>query len=200
MTTATSPPNQLSQAAISTNSKTEVANIERQLDLAEKVLDHQLHWIDRFDVKSGVVLPVDTALIGALAYIAAGPLTKHHAFPHDLPLMITVALSALLLVASFLCLFLGNYPQTKGPEPQTKGPKRSLLYFKSIAGRTSKEYEREFMNQTETEYLQDVLQQCHRNAEIVNLKFRYLKWAYGMLFFALPLWVIAIYLAQSASH
>lgn len=162
----------------------EPMSVKEQLDFAEKNLDHLLEWIGRFDSKSSFIFGINTAMLGVLAALAP---------PRNLwnSLMIVFALvSVTLLSINFLFVYLGRYPQLKGPS-------ESLLYFGSISKKGVKQYEQEFFKRSIEEHLKDMLKQCHRNAEILSLKFRYLKGAYLLLLSTVGPWAITIYLFTS---
>jgi hypothetical protein len=152
----------------------------QQIDIAEKNLARLLDWISRTDSKSSLVLGVDMAMLGVLASLA--PPLK------NLSLFLTIISGAAtgFLIGSLVCIYNVNYPRTKGPL-------KSLIYFGAIAGQTFNEYQQAFAKRSEAEYLNDLLEQCHRNSEIITLKFKALKWAYRSLLIAVPLWMAALY-------
>lgn len=165
----------------STNSKDETMSKKDRILLAEKNLGHLLEWIGRFDTKSSVVLGIDTGMLGALATFAP-------AFNLWTPLMKgCVILSLILLLVSFLFVYLSNYPRLKGPN-------NSLFYFGSICRKCFEQYSLEFSGLSTDQCLEDILQQCHRNSEILNKKFANLRWAYRLLLLAVFPWAFTIYL------
>lgn len=160
-------------------------SVNEQLRLAEKNLEYLLEWVGRFDNKSSVILGIDTGMLGVLATFAPAKNLWDS-------LMIAFAiLSTLFLSISLLFIYLGNYPRLKGPS-------NSLFFFGSICSKDFKKYQQEFTKRSYEEQLKDILEQCHRNSEILNQKFCYLKWAYRMLFVGVILWAITIYLFRSA--
>ncbi len=103
------------------------------------------------------------------------------------------AISLLFQSASLFCVYLVNYPQTKGPAT-------SLNFFGGIANRTFREYNAAFMKLSGSDYLSDLLEQCHRNAEIVSRKFSALKWAYRFLLVGVVPWVLCLYYFRGVTH
>ena len=83
--------------------------------------------------------------------------------------------------------------------PQTKGPAKSLLFFGSIATNSFNEYCQAFSSQSSTQYLNDVLEQCHRNSEVLDRKFLNLKRAYRIILIALVPWGVTIVLFKFSS-
>jgi hypothetical protein len=149
------------------------------LEAAQKTLDRLLDWVGRSDTKFSIVLGVGTGMLGFLATSA----------PHrpGSAAMGSAIVAVVLLVLSLTFVYRGLYPRTKGPQG-------SLAYFGSIAGKERGELKGSFRGRSAEEHLDDVLDQVHRNSEIVDLKFRALRWAYRSLLAAVPFWAVALYL------
>ncbi len=151
-----------------------------QLEAAEKRLDRLLDWVGRSDTKFSIVLGVDTGMLGFLATSAPSGTVPVAA-------IIFAALSVLLLVASLVFIYRGTYPRTKGPS-------RSLVYFGSIAEEDLRDLKQRFLACGKEDHLDDVLEQVHRNSEILNIKFTELQKAYRCLLVAVIPWAITLYL------
>lgn len=156
-------------------------DIKTKIEISEKNLQRLLEWVSRFDNKSVIILGVDTGMLGVLATFAP-PLKSLSSAS-----IIFALISILFLALSLLFIYLGSYPRTTGP-------KKSLLFWVCISKCSFSEYRESFLNQSDEEYLNDLLEQCHRNSEIIDDKFTNLKRAYRMLFVALSPWIITIYL------
>lgn len=162
----------------------EPLSVDDQLDLAEKNLESLLEWIGRHDNKSSIILGIGTGMLGVIATFAPDKTFWDS-------LMITFAVFSIFpLLLSLLCVYLGNYPRLEGPSD-------SLFYFGSICKKCLIQYQQEFFKRTKEECLKDVLEQCHRNSEILNKKFKYLKWGYRLLLISVIPWIITIYLFRS---
>jgi hypothetical protein len=74
-----------------------------------------------------------------------------------------------------------------------KGPQDSLIYFKGIASKDKKVFQEEVYSLEEIEYLNDLSSQCHRNAEIATIKFRWVTRAMITLYISITPWLFAIY-------
>src|SRR5438132_2680457 len=144
----------------------EAVLIKERIEAAEANLDRLLEWVGRYDNKSSALVGIDTAMVGALALIIRGLGT-------NLAESSAIALAILPLGGAFLLMFLGGYPRLKAPND-------SLLFFGTIAKKKANEYKEAFEKQTEQEYLDDLVVQCHRNSEILDVKFRYLKRAFQL--------------------
>ena len=163
---------------------TNAISIQEHIQATEKNLERLLDWVSRLDSKFPIILGIDTAMLGVLATFAP-PLCLWS----QLMTYFTI-LSVIFLGSTLLFVYLGSYPQTKGP-------KKSLLYFGSIAKSSFSEYRQIFLNQNPENYLNDLLEQCHRNSEIIDLKFKRLKWAYRTLSIGVLPWAITVYLFNS---
>lgn len=161
-----------------------VASLQEQLQVAENTLEHLLEWTSRVDNKSLIVLGIVTCMLGVLASFAPPP----HLW--TLVIGIIAISSAAVLVVCLLFICLGSYPRIKGP-------RKSLIFFESIAQKSFEEYQEDFLKQSVEERLKDLLEQCHRNSEIIDRKFRNLIRAYRMLFIGVLLWVITLYAFNS---
>lgn len=161
-------------------------NEEEKIRIAETNLGRLLDWVSRIDAKSSVVLGGNTAMLGVLASLAPAPRlwTKQTA--------IFGALSTICPFASLVCVYLANYPQTKKPSS-------SLNFFGGIAKHTLEEYQEAFANLSSPDYLNDLLEQIHRNSEIVIGKFRALKWAYRALLIGVIPWALCLYYFRTFS-
>jgi hypothetical protein len=158
--------------------------LDKQIEVAEKNLQRTLEWISRFDGRAPLVLGLDTGMVAVLSGLAP-PLQKW-----TNTIIATLSITLILLSAGLLAIYFAGYPRTKGSD-------QSLIYFGSIAFLSLTEYQQKSASLTQKVYLDDLLQQCHRNSEIVEKKFSLLKWAYRFLFAALPAWAITIYLFKS---
>lgn len=76
--------------------------------------------------------------------------------------------------------------------PRLEGPPLSLLFFGKIAGRARPEYAQLFRDATCDQFLDDWLQQIHRNAEIACMKFSWIKKSMWLSFLSVAPWFLAI--------
>jgi len=81
-----------------------------------------------------------------------------------------------------------------GMFPHIRGPKKSLLFFCSIAGRSYREFQKQWLQQSNEDYLTDLLQQIHVNALIAEKKYLWLARAYILTATATIPWALIIYL------
>jgi hypothetical protein len=141
-------------------------------EIAEKTLDRLLEWVTRFDNKSAIVFAIDIGMVAVLASFAANEKSWG-------ALQIAFLILSLgTTTASLVFVVLSAYPRTKGPVS-------SVIYFGSIAQISETEFR---------QYLDDLLAQCHRNAVILNEKFKMFRLAFVFLFSSIPIWAVAVYL------
>lgn len=151
----------------------------------EGSLNRLLGWIAAADSRFSAVLAIDTAMLGVLAAI-----TPSHA-DWTIPAAISASIAALLLGASLLFLALSTFPRTTGP-------RGSLVYFGGIAALEADQYFRLVREITTDKYIEDLAAQCHRNAEIADKKFKWVKRAMAALLLSLTPWAISLYLLYAA--
>ena len=150
-----------------------------KIERAEKALERLLTWINAADSRVRLVLPLSTAMLGALAVLApaqdkwtvcAGILTS---------------ISGILLFLSIVFTACASFPRTTGPLGST-------IYFGGIVSRELEQYKMVIGEQSDDQYLDDLLCQCHRNAQVAERKFNWVQKAMMSLFLATLPWLLAI--------
>ena len=134
---------------------------ERQVEILEKNLTRNLAWISAADTRVAPLFAINTAMLGVVAALLPKP-----ALWEQLPL-VTAVLAAVCLGASLVCIFLTTIPRTSGP-------KGSLLFFGGISQNEPDQYLQAIQDQKEEDYLKDLANQVHRNAEIAANKFKWI--------------------------
>ena len=154
-------------------------NSEREL--SQQNLTWMLEWVGRFDNKASIILGLDLGMLSLLV-------TRAPTFDKWTSWMWgSCALSLIALGLSFVSIYFSNFPRTGGPE-------NSLYYFGTIADIEINQFCNQFSSKSEEEHIEDLLRQTHRNAEILNIKFEYLKSAYILLVFGIVPWAISLFL------
>lgn len=154
------------------------------IDILEKKLNRLLLWIQSVETRMSWVLPLSTAMLGALAVLAP-TYTKWAILP-----AIMSAFAVLFLALSITFSALSSFPRTTGP-------KGSLIYFGGIVSRELEQYSKAINDLTKEEYIKDLTWQCHRNAQVAERKFTWIQRALGCLFLSAAPWAISIYLLYS---
>jgi hypothetical protein len=157
-----------------------------KINTLEKILDRQLAWISRADARMSLVLPLATAMLGALAALAPAPANWE-----ILPAILS-SISAILIVLAIIFSSLACFPRTEGP-------KSSNIFFNGIAGHEAGQYRNIMCEISEDEYIDDKCRQCHRNAQIAKSKFEWIQKALASLFLSVIPWIITVYLLYKAN-
>jgi Family of unknown function (DUF5706) len=156
-------------------------NIERRVSILENTLTRQLAWIAAADAKTGFIFAVSTAMIGFLA--SAAP-----AYGKWTSVGVVLAIAAaVLLLGSLGCVVLAVFPRTSGP-------KSSVIFFGGIAGRSVNSYRVDVQALIEEEYEEDLIRQCHINAQIASNKYHWIKFASVLLAVGTLPWLAAAYI------
>lgn len=148
---------------------------------AQWVLERNLHWVGAAEVKTGVVVTLNIAMLGGLAAAFTGtPLVDHS------------SLANLFSIGAAACLFVSLFCTAMSVFPRTDGPETSFVFFGKIVNGERPDYAEAFKRADKAALLQDLLDQIHRNAEIACVKFRWVRNAMGWSFGSVIFWTPAI--------
>jgi len=151
-----------------------------KISLLEKSLDRNIEWIKSSESRLPVVLSLDTAMLAVLA-----ALFPEKIFCEPVFFIIFYGLATSLLLLSILFSSFSTFPRTKGP-------KKSLIYFSGILERSADEFKRDIYNLNEEVYINDLISQCYRNAEIANQKYYWIKRSMICLYLSAIPWLFTI--------
>lgn len=152
-----------------------------RLAYAQWVLERNLHWIGAAEAKTGVIVTLSIAMLGGLAAAFTNkPLVSHSVWAN------------LLSIGAACCLLVSLVCAAMSVLPRTHGPKTSLIFFGKIVANSRSDYANAFKHADKSTFLQDLLDQIHRNAEIAVEKFAWVRKAIMWSFPAVILWVPAI--------
>lgn len=151
---------------------------EDRIRAAQWIFERQLGWIATADVKVGVVIAIQAAMVGGLAaaYSAAAMKSEWA--------LVCVIGSFVCAIGAFVCAANALLPRTNGPA--------SLIFFGHVSQIESANYIERLRTATDAELLDDLAAQIHRNAEIANEKHAWVKSAMIWSFLSAPPWVFAI--------
>lgn len=155
---------------------------ERQrIEQAKWLFERTLGWIATADVKVGVAVAIDTAMLGgiAAAFTASDP--------HSRSAWCYVALISATggLVVAVFCAAMAAIPRILGPVS-------SLIYFGRISERSAADYIEAFATLSEEAFLKDLTTQIHRNAQIATEKHVWVRMSILWSFLAGIPWLAAI--------
>jgi hypothetical protein len=75
-----------------------------------------------------------------------------------------------------------------------------LIYFGGIAKRKEQQYKKEIEDLTEEKYMEDLISQCYRNAEIAAKKYSLIQNSLACLFTASLPWMTSIYFLYTGGN
>jgi Family of unknown function (DUF5706) len=158
-----------------------MADIKERLLIAQWVFERHLGWIAAAEVKVGVIVAINTAMLGGIAAaFSSGPTRSHWA--------LVVTIIAVIFGGS------GLFCAAMAVLPRLTGPAKSLLFFGKVAMLETTDYTNKFRTATDEELLADWTAQIHRNAEIAISKHGWVRKAMMWSFISCLPWTCAILL------
>ncbi|AOX99259.1 Pycsar system effector family protein [Jeongeupia sp. USM3] len=156
------------------------SNTDR-LQTAQWIFERHLGWIAAAEVKVGVIVALDTAMLGGLgaAFSAADVKAR-------------TAWAVLFTLTAFILLVIGLICAAMAVLPRVTGPAKSLLFFGRIGPRAEADYIKDFKAASIDEWLDDWAAQIHRNAQIACAKFKHVRLGMIWSFLAILPWFAAI--------
>jgi hypothetical protein len=158
-----------------------VTDDKQRLEFAKWLFERTLGWIATADVKVGVAVALDTAMLGGLAT----------AFGASEPQSRTAWCYLAVLTASggmVIAMFCAGMAAV----PRMLGPVKSMIYFARIKEMAEADYVNRFTTLSEGELLADLTTQIHRNAEIATDKHWWVRKSLIWSFTAAIPWLAAL--------
>jgi hypothetical protein len=146
---------------------------------ARDQLDLVLSFFSRVDAKLSTVLAINTGMLGALGAMVPPIQTA------SWPMAIAPVLTVILLGFSYIFLYRGGFPVTKGGYA-------SMTYFKNIAERNEASFITAYTNLNTDELRSDLLAQAWRNSEILSAKFNCLRSAFVAMALGVLPWIVSL--------
>lgn len=144
------------------------------------ILDKQLGWIAAADSRLSLVLPLSTAMLGALAVYATTPSAW------TLMAGIPAAFALFFLSMSIVFCACASFPRTNGT-------KCSLVFFGGIVSRDAAQFRADIKAAQKGDLQDDLIDQCHINAQIASTKFTWIKRGMASMLAAMLPWAFAMY-------
>lgn len=155
------------------------ASLKDRLVEARWIFERQLGWITAAEVKVGVVVTIQVAMLAGLGAAFAAATKKS-----------TWALGSCTACVILAAVAIGC--AAMAVKPRTGGPDRSLLFFGKVRGLTEPDYAHRFQTASDEELLADYSAQIHRNAEIASDKHDWVGKAVMISFMSAIPWLSAI--------
>lgn len=146
---------------------------------ARWIFERQLAWISAAEVKVGVVVTIQVAMLAGLGTAFAAAATKS-----TWALGSTIACVLLAAVAIFCAAM--------AVKPRTSGPVSSLLFFGKVRALSEPDFTYRLKKATDDDLLADYSAQIHRNAEIASAKHDWVGKAVMVSFMSAIPWLSAI--------
>ena len=156
-------------------------NNSQKIELLESNLKRLHSLINSADNKIGLVLGIDTAMLGFLVASAS----KKYVFGSIVLLFISI--SCILILVSLFMVSLASFPRTSGS-------KNSIIFFKSVSTYDLDQYQDRIVNLTNEIYFEDLIHQCYYNAKITSQKFKWVRYSMFSLYFSIIPWLICLFL------
>jgi len=154
---------------------------EERVRAAQWLFERTLGWIATADVKIGVAIALDTAMLGGLAAAFAG--SDYH-LRTDWCYFFVLSATAGMAFAMF-CAGMAAIPRMRGPV-------KSMIFFGRVMEKDADIYVDEFSRMTVKEFLADLTMQIHRNSEIACEKHHWVRKSLYWSFLSAGAWIVAI--------
>lgn len=154
---------------------------KQRIEAAKWLFERTLGWIATADVKVGVVIALDTAMLGGLAAAFAG--SDYH---------LRTAWCYFFVVVSTAGLAFAMFCAGMAAIPRMLGHVKSMIFFGRVAEKEEEGYVADFATMTEQEFLADLTTQIHRNSQIACDKHRWVRRSLIWSFLAAASWIVAI--------
>lgn len=148
-------------------------------------LARQIEWVKQADTKANFAFAFNTAMFGMLAAVAPKSTDEWSAIAAIASILATLAFGYSLICVGFAMF------------PRTWGPNSSLIYCGGISKHTRDGFRAAVSSLTEDGHIEDLCDQCHRNAEIATTKFKWVQRALFSLYIAAGPWLLAVWLLYS---
>jgi hypothetical protein len=154
---------------------------KQRIEFAKWLLERMLGWIATADVKVGVAMALDTAMLGGLAT----------AFGTSDPALRT-AWCYLAIVGACGGMIVAMFCASMAAVPRMLGPVNSMIFFGRVKEKNAADYVDQFVKLSEKDILEDLATQIHRNAQIATDKHFWVRKSLIWSFLAAIPWIIAI--------
>jgi hypothetical protein len=154
---------------------------KQRIEAAKWVFERTLGWIATADIKVGVAIALDTAMLGGLAAAFAG--SDYH---------LRTAWCYVFVFASTAGMVFAMFCAGLAAIPRMLGPVKSMIFFGRVVEKELQAYVDDFANMTEKEFLTDLTTQIHRNSEIACDKHHWVRKSLFWSFLSAACWIVAI--------
>lgn len=154
---------------------------KQRIQIGQWLFERHIGWIATSDVKVGVLMALDTAMLGGLA--AAFSSSDPHL--RTAWCYLTVLTASGGMVIAMFCAGMAAIPRMLGPV-------KSMIFFGRISEKKEADYAADFEKMSEKDFLRDLSVQIHRNAQIATIKHGWVRKGLIWSFLAAIPWIAAI--------
>ncbi|MBP1691190.1 MAG: hypothetical protein H6Q32_542 [Bacteroidetes bacterium] len=154
--------------------------IERRISMMEQAFERQLKNSVAADTKVATYIGINTTMLAVLAALVTGPA----GLSFWTILLAAVSAAGLLLGLLFLTL---------SSTPRTSRASKSIIFFGSIAKQSTEAYAEAVKTVTHEDYLDDLIRQTHRTAEIATEKYRWIQRSQIAWYASILPWLLTVY-------
>ncbi len=152
----------------------------RRITMMELTLTRQLKTNVAADNKVATLIGINTTMLAVLAALITRPEGL------SIWLILLAAASAFGLLMGLLFLSLSSVPRT------SRGS-FSIIFFGSIAKQKRDAYAETVKTMSQEDYLDDLIRQTHRTAEIASQKYRWIQRAQVAWYASILPWLLTVY-------
>lgn len=157
----------------------------QKINALESELSRLLHWIGAAEAKLSYASTVALAMLTGLSIFGA------NARGLDAAGLVFAWTAGVLLGATIACGLASLFPRMSKPG-------ESLVYFGDIAGLRLEEYRAAFKTSSAEDYADDLIESCHRCAQVAASKFAWVRRALICLALAGAPWLAALHRLNEA--
>lgn len=160
---------------------------KQRIEFAKWLFERTLGWIATADVKVGVAMALDTAMLGGLATAFGTSDPQQRTAWCYLAVMTAVG----AMVIAIFCAGMAAIPRMLGPV-------KSMIFFARIKEQSTVDYANQFTQLSDQDLLADLTTQIHRNAEIATEKHWWVRKSLIWSFLGAIPWCVALVLLVKA--
>jgi hypothetical protein len=156
-------------------------DMQNRVRMMELSIERLLKTNNAADAKVATVVGMNTTMLAVLAAIVTSTTVSSGW------LVALAVLSAVGMLAALFCLSLSSFPRTSRPA-------KSVIFFGAIAGLSTEVYGDRVKSINEEEYIEDLIDQCHRTATIATRKFRWIQRGQMIWYASIIPWLLTVYM------
>jgi hypothetical protein len=151
-----------------------------RIRLLEASMERLLRTNNGADSKAGTLIGMDTTMLAVLAALVT------HQQAASILLVALAALAALGLLIGLFFLSLSSFPRTSRPA-------QSIVFFGAVSALDDRTFAERVKAINDEQYLDDLIEQCHRTSTIATQKFLWIRRAQMAWYASIIPWLLTVY-------